>query len=197
MCSPLVGAREWKDDFDKRGSRPRKIGFSDKDVAKEIHVSLAQINIAVVHEPDQPLEIQSVSRVYSYYARCKQHSQSPYHDSMGLTSMPNAGGLPGTPRHKDVSKQLHMAIGDFFGLRWGALKDQEQNKDYALIPGSDILGVCHIKKDSTEVRYFVVLGVPKHEPERDILGAQIDPNDQEVGPSKPDPLTPTEPSVDI
>ena len=81
MCSPFVGAREWKEDFDKRGSRhhkksigssllisfapisrPRKIGFQDKDVAKEIHVSLAQLNIAVVHEQVQPVEIESVSR---------------------------------------------------------------------------------------------------------------------------------------
>jgi len=34
-------------------------------VAKEIHVSLAQINIAVVHEQVQPLEIDSVSRSFT------------------------------------------------------------------------------------------------------------------------------------
>ena len=114
MVSPYVGAREWKvtsplpcpahcphgwhayglqEDGKKwKGSLPRKIGFSDKDVVKDIHVSLAQINIAVVHEPVQPAEIASVTRVFSYYARCKQHTQSPYHDITGILSLPNVGG---------------------------------------------------------------------------------------------------------
>lgn len=49
-------------------------------------------------------------------------------------------------------------------------------QDHALVPGADILGVCNVKKDTTEVRYFVILGEAKHEPERDLLGHQVNLN---------------------
>lgn len=131
MGSCLIGARG-------RPSRPRKIGFADKEVANKIHVSLAQINIAVVHETVSRRELASMTKVFSYYARCKNGTQSPYHDVGSLSAISDW----------QTVKQLFISAQQFPTLKILPLRQ-----------GHDVLGVCHINQHSAEVRYFVVLGL--------------------------------------
>eukprot|EP00656_Telonema_subtile_P053744 TRINITY_DN7852_c0_g1_i2.p1 TRINITY_DN7852_c0_g1~~TRINITY_DN7852_c0_g1_i2.p1 ORF type:complete len:767 (-),score=135.52 TRINITY_DN7852_c0_g1_i2:89-2389(-) len=137
MRSSLIGARG-------RPSRPRKIGFADKEVANKIHVSLAQINIAVVHESVSRPELASMSKVFSYYARCKNGTQSPYHDIASLSAISDW----------QTARQFFVSAQQFPTLKMLPLRQ-----------GHDVLGVCHINAKSADVRYFVVLGA--FDPEND------------------------------
>ena len=96
MSSTLIGARE-------RPARPRKIGFADKEVAGRIHVSLAQINIAVKYEKLQHAGLDSMAKVFSYFARCKNGTQSPYHDVPSLSAI----------SEWETARQFYMSVGHF------------------------------------------------------------------------------------
>lgn len=135
MSSSLIGARE-------RPARPRKIGFADKEVADRIHVSLAQINIAVKYEKLSHSGLDSMAKVFSYYARCKSHTQSPYHDVPSLCEV----------SAWETARQFYQHVLHFQRVRTLPLRQAK-----------DVLGVCHVGEQESETRYFVVLGT--HDPD--------------------------------